>query len=460
MPLDFYRDVVARAKRGPIMRERDFEMELLVPKLREVQEKYSIKYDPSTPVPSDDSLADAIYRAAVEFYAAVGAYCIDTNRVIQFTEDEIEEAVQASPSEVAFGEGLDQRIVTHRKVEDDRRPPLWITANASTVTQDRFFPIVQTFLEEPLCDLYNCPHVQVIDGIEIGVGDPTEYFGASRLAAMFNEARRRAGRPGIAVMNAGVAGPTGMGTLAAARPENGLTKNDGWTGGPISEFKVDFHRLTKAAFLIDWNAIRKWTVSPILGAYLGGPEGVAIGNVAYHLMGATLSKITYCTSLPLHFTMSNNTHRATLWAVNASHQAVARNTPCISFAQLVTRFGPGTDMIIYEGAAWALGAMPSGGIPSLIGFAGGGKPNRMNPLDAKLVAEICLAVVGMTREEANPLADRFIKMYEDKLSEPDLGYFYDDLYDPETLKPKPETLERYHRQKAELEELGIPFRRT
>jgi hypothetical protein len=117
-------------------------------------------------------------------------------------------------------------------------------------------------------------------------------------------------------------------------------------------------------------------------------------------------------------------------------------------------------MIIYEGAAWALGAMPSGGIPSLIGFAGGGKPNRMNPLDAKLVAEICLAVVGMTREEANPLADRFIKMYEDKLSEPDLGYFYDDLYDPETLKPKPETLERYHRQKAELEELGIPFRRT
>ena len=459
MPLDFYRDVVGRSRNGPIMRENDFEMNILAPKIREVQEKYKIKLDPNTPVPFDDSLADAVYQAALEFYAEVGTYCIDTNRVIKFTKDEIEEAVWASPREAQFGEGLDARIVSHRDVEDPRRPPLWITANASTVTQDRFFPIVQTFLQEPLCDLYNCPHVQWIDGIELGGNDPTEYFGASRLAAMYDEARRRAGRPGIAVMNAGVAGPTAMGALAAARPGTGLTRRDGWTGGPISEFKVDNHRLAKAAFFIDWNANRKWTVSPILGGYLGGPEGVAIGNVAYHMQGATLSKITYCTSLPLHFVMSNNTHRMMLWAINVSHQAIARNTPMISFAQLVTRFGPGTETIAYEGAAWALGAMASGGNPSAIGFSGGGKANRVSPIDAKLVAEICLAVTGMSREEANGLADSFIKMYEDKLSEPDLGYLYDDLYDPETLKPRDETLERYHRQKIELEKLGIPFGR-
>jgi len=158
--------------------------------------------------------------------------------------------------------------------------------------------------------------------------------------------------------------------------------------------------------------------------------------------------------------LSNNTHRGTLWAINVSHQAIARNTPMVTFAQLSSRFGPGTELIVYEGAAWALGVMSSGANPSFICFAGGGKANRMNPMDSKLVAEMCLAVSGMKRADANVLADRFIRIYEDKLATTDLGYLYDDLYDPETRKPKPETLKRYHRQKEELEKLGIPFGRN
>ena len=38
-------EVVRRSKQGPIMREADFDLKRLVPKVREVVEKYGIKFD-------------------------------------------------------------------------------------------------------------------------------------------------------------------------------------------------------------------------------------------------------------------------------------------------------------------------------------------------------------------------------------------------------------------------------
>ena len=57
--------VVERAFSGPICAERDFELGIFVPNLRKVIEKYGIKYDPQSPVPSDDDLADRVWEAGM-----------------------------------------------------------------------------------------------------------------------------------------------------------------------------------------------------------------------------------------------------------------------------------------------------------------------------------------------------------------------------------------------------------
>ena len=86
MSLDFW-EVVERAKNGPLVTEKTYDLEIFYPKLLEVSKKYEISYDPSTPVPSDENLTRRVFEAALEFYSEVGTYCIDTNRIIHFKKE-------------------------------------------------------------------------------------------------------------------------------------------------------------------------------------------------------------------------------------------------------------------------------------------------------------------------------------------------------------------------------------
>ena len=448
-------EVIRRSKQGPIMREQDFDLKRLVPKAREVVKKYGIKLNPETPVSMDDELADAVFQAAIEFFLEVGCFVKENNRVIEFTRQELDTALEAAPSEVLLGEGRDARLVKHRSVEDPTRPMLWTSMCTWAVSEECYYPLTETFLANPLCDLINAGTLSTINGVEIGVNDATEYYGATRIAQMHREARRRVGRPGMPVMNQPPCGVSAIGLLSAARH---LSPRDGYYIAPVSEMRMDPDRFTKVAFLQDWNANIGLLFSPILGGMAGGPETTAVINTAYWFLGALTSQCNYYVSFPLHMTGVNSTHRGTMWAINVSGQAISRNTKFVAFNQLFTRHGPATDLCIYEATAWAVGALASGYQPSYIGFAGGGKTDRGNPLDSHLIAEVCLAVAGMSREKANEFCLKFLEKYEDKLlPDQDLGKTFPELYDLETRQPLPETVDHYKRMKDELASMGIPF---
>src|SRR3990172_4354317 len=108
-------EVLERATTGPMMSAKEFDMKVFIPKVREVVKKYDIRFDPETPCPWDDALADRIYEAGVALYAGAGTYCTDTERVIRFTEDEIREAVYECPKEAYFGEGPDRVVFRGRR---------------------------------------------------------------------------------------------------------------------------------------------------------------------------------------------------------------------------------------------------------------------------------------------------------------------------------------------------------
>ena len=87
-------DVVNRALTGPISTEKKYDLKLFNGKLNEVIKAYGIEYDPENPIPQDDSLADDVFKAALDFYSEVGSYCLDTHRRITFDEREIKEALK------------------------------------------------------------------------------------------------------------------------------------------------------------------------------------------------------------------------------------------------------------------------------------------------------------------------------------------------------------------------------
>jgi hypothetical protein len=68
---------------GPITPVRDFDMRVFEVASRLVKE-YDIRYDPETPVPADDGLADDAWRAGLELFNEVGGYCVNSGRAIRF----------------------------------------------------------------------------------------------------------------------------------------------------------------------------------------------------------------------------------------------------------------------------------------------------------------------------------------------------------------------------------------
>ena len=82
-------EICRRAQAGPTMDQESFDLDAVFATARRLSEQYGIAYDPDTPVPSDDDLADRLYRAAVDFVVEVGVYCPDTKSVIRFTREEL-----------------------------------------------------------------------------------------------------------------------------------------------------------------------------------------------------------------------------------------------------------------------------------------------------------------------------------------------------------------------------------
>ncbi len=50
-----FMDFIERANSGPILTEKDFDMKVFLPNLKDVVKKYDIRYDKENPVPSDDA---------------------------------------------------------------------------------------------------------------------------------------------------------------------------------------------------------------------------------------------------------------------------------------------------------------------------------------------------------------------------------------------------------------------
>ena len=117
-----YWEVLNRAcNTGAETPARDFDMKIFSEATRLVKE-HGIKYDPEVYVPDDDGLADDVWRAGLELFLETGVYCMNSRRVIRFTEPEVKEALSEVRGEVEIGEGGERRLVTRRGIGGNKPP--------------------------------------------------------------------------------------------------------------------------------------------------------------------------------------------------------------------------------------------------------------------------------------------------------------------------------------------------
>jgi hypothetical protein len=451
-------DVYERVLKGPIMSEQDFDMKVFIPKLRRIVKSYEIKYDKENPVPTDDAAADNLFDAAADFLSQVGIYCQDTNRSIQFTKEEILEAVREAPGKCYPGEGKDAGVFGMRKPDDGKIPWLHVGSGIVATTEEMMTNLIEAYGSIAEADSISISALDNIRGIPVMAGSPAELYAAIRGIKIGREALRRAGRPGLPIMNLISTAASAVTTIAASAPQFGLRPTDGWLVGAISEMKIDFGALNKVAYLLNWGANVGAESSPILGGYCGGPAGTAVVSTAYMLMGLLVHKGSYQLTFPVHFRYGCSTTRDVLWTVSSSCQAASRNIPMpvIWLGYMVG--GPNTKSYFYESAAYLLSAVASGA-PSVQTPhpAKAVKIDGITPMEAKFGVEMAIAASKLKRQQANELVIQLLEKYESQIETASTGSSYQECYNATTGKPGEDYVRLFNEMKDELTGMGVPF---
>jgi methylamine--corrinoid protein Co-methyltransferase len=447
---------------GPLMKMKDFDLNLFKVTSRLAKE-YGIKYDPKFPIPSDNDMADRLFEAGLKLYAQVGTYCIDTERVIKFSEQEIRDSLidlGRMPEGIDIGDGAEKRYLFKRSIGDPRKPVVVGGVVESNPVEGRdFVQMYKSIAQERIIDgIYYGPPPKSIEGKKWLLGSPLDCHAAMSAVGWMREALRSVGRPGLHLLDAC---PSTLGTISACDPEKGLRKTDAISIPTISELKVTFEGLNKVAYSLHYGCLRNPFWTSIIGGFAGGPEGCALVNVASALNAVLVYYVGgsgYVCNASLLQNPAINTARPTLWVRNISTQALTRNTNLICGGGGLTAAGPGTEQQLWEIAALGIHVSCVGGHI----FHGNRKavlvkPNQGTGMEPRWEGEAARAAASITREEANEVINFILSKYEDKITPEKAppGYSFEELYDYENVKVKPEYFDLYSKVKRELKNKGL-----
>ena len=191
-------DVYDRAKTGPKVDEKDWDFKIIPKTASQLKKKYNIKMDKHTIIPTDPELCSNLFKAGLELLATCGVYCIDTKRVIKYTEEEILASLEAAPKTAQFGKpGKNGRTIACRKHGDKRPPIIQGGPTGAPCSEEYFLGIHQSYAQEPIVDTIVDGVMQTIKGHDPLPGTPWEIAAVKAEAKAVREAQMRAGRDGM-----------------------------------------------------------------------------------------------------------------------------------------------------------------------------------------------------------------------------------------------------------------------
>jgi methylamine--corrinoid protein Co-methyltransferase len=453
---EYLLSVLDKAESGPYIESGEFDQKHIFERVKDLIDKYDLHWDSDTFVPSDDDLADRVYAAGFELALEAGVYCLDTQRRMIWTEEELNWALETTPSEVTLGMGSDQTKIRKRNLEADT--PITIAAGAIgiPVTEEMFVPLMVSIAQERLIDIIDNASLLTTHGRPIRAGSPWEVVACWQEVDLSFEAINIAGRPGIAI-GCAENSPSEIGELAS-HTRGGFRPTDWHHVGMISELKVSYSDLTKAIQYARTGVISQGFYNPILGGYAGGVEGIAIASVAGLILMRAAYGVQTLNTGPSHPALTCNTHPLMLASQMLAFQALSRNTNLLVANMVRPVGGPGTKDILYEVAAHVIASVSSGisyayGVHSAMGS----HASHCSGLESRFLAQAAQAAVGLTRAEANEIVSNLIPKYVDRQVSQPIGKPFDQVYDLNSLQPTREWKGIYENVCEELIEFGLDF---
>src|ERR1051325_10443989 len=431
-----YLEILDRAHNGPYISEENWDLDKIAMTTKRLVKKYKLEWNKDELVTDDASLSEGIFKAGYELAVELGAYSRSTERVIQISQDEIDEGLRDMPQEMVMGEGKDARTLYARRLNDERAPLTFGGSPGTPIPERIFLANVISYMQEPLIDLATCGTLVEVDGCEVRTGNPIEIVSTRRELQYMRQGLKRAGRAGMGML-AAQSSVSELGDLAAAHPDY-LRPCDSHLVPMLNEMKMDFRNVSRAVNSLEYGMVNASLPCVIVGGLGGGPTGSAVVNVASYLIANITCLADYHILHPIHVRHIATSTREVLWVINATAQAFARFAPTIIVSDIYPKSGAGTKELLYETAANAIVNAVSGGHLEGCGSADGNLPN-CSGLEARLMAEVALAThkMKMSRKDANALVIQLLPKYEHvfELENGNLGKPFDEVYDMQRIEP-------------------------
>ncbi|MCP4595991.1 monomethylamine:corrinoid methyltransferase [Neptuniibacter sp.] len=437
-----------RALRGPVMKVDEFDMEFAM-KVRELVAKYDIKYNPEEFI-VDDATADAVYQAGVELLADIGLLHLDTERVINYTKEEIEAYVQEwreNPAKVVLGKGKDEITIQYR-TSTDINPPVLYSGPSGVAQEEWFAAYAQSFAQEPTVSALGIvAGLDKLGEIRPKAGTLSEIYVGHWEQAQLKEMLRKVDRPDMH-----------CGLLATVSTAAGIMAMVGDFRGPknthigvhvIPEQKLNWNQLVMAQFCQDQGIVPWQSSMSLIGGLCRNAADAAVGMIANLLGQLSYAHGPLCSIFTNHMDGKFGTPQ-TIWATSAAMRAAERN---IKIAIGGCARGRGTRPVtgLLQSTAQAIANTASGLEYLWIGgFTG---------LEARYLGEAMDAVAGMPRNKASALVSTIMAQVETKFGDEVKvkSSYFAELYDVETVQPKTEYADALKRAKEELARLGVPY---
>ncbi len=333
------------AETGPIVPVSKFDIQVFKEASSLVKE-HDIKYDADSVVPTDKGIIKDVFDAGLELLLRVGLLCTNTQRVIKFTKQDVDERMAMQPREMSMGEGTDAATMYQRDLED-KRPPFIVGAPFSVpISEAVLVKLYEALVSEPLIQAYWTGAIEDIQGMSVRGGSPMEMHAEIANILAFRAGSLMAGRPGVTLLGKG---------MSTAQAHVGATmynrKTEPQFVSLFPELKTDFGMLCKASHFMDCGfPIQGWA-SGFSGGYAGGIEGATIAGVANALAQFVMIGVGFVGLSIFAVTDIGQSRRDLLWGVNL--QGAALNTHGFMTANVpyTVHAGPCTPMCFDETAA-------------------------------------------------------------------------------------------------------------
>ena len=451
-------ELYERSHTGKKISKDDWDMDYIIENVMELVEEYDFSWDKQVIIPEDDKLFDDMFAAAKKLILNTGIYNMSTNRIIKFSEEEIDESIRGMKTELVMGEGKDAYKLVARKVEDEQPPAIWAGNPGCPTPESLYYPIIKSVAKEPVIDLLTCGSLIDVDGYPVKSGEPTEVIAVRREMEYLHRALAEVGRPGMGLLAAESA-VTEIGDLAAVG-EKRLRPCDSHLVALFNELIIDNGNLVRAASSLDYGMKNASLACTMVGGLGGDAPGSCMIMIASILAANLIAMADYHLCHPIHIQDVATTARGCLWLQAVLCQTFAKKAPAIIVCDLWPSSGSLTKELLYEVAANSIVVTVSGGHLEGIGAANGNEPNGTG-LEVRLMGEVGKAVARqkMTRAQANEIVLKLLDKYEHvfRMEDENKGARFDEAYNMETLEPVAEWQKMYDEVKAELAQMGIQF---